>query len=156
MEFSLRRKTRDWFANLRRRKEFALDFDMYYLCLMAGLATGRKVALASEQNETTELVSSFPGPYREKGRLLVSLFLSRELKAMGVETHERSALNRSIAKLVDPDVAHLSDVGMKEMNKYSYGGYEVLTEWFGEKPQTLETFLPLFKRHLDDVLASES
>jgi hypothetical protein len=156
MAFRLRKKTREWFSDLERRKEFALDFDMYYLCLMAGLATGRKMSLANEQEETTELVSNFPGVYREKGRLIVALFLSRELKAMGVETHERAALNRSIAKLVDPEVAHLSDGGVKEMNKYSYGGFDVLTEWFGEKPHTMETFLPLYKGHLDDALVPSS
>lgn len=153
MPFRLRKKTRDWFSNIHRRKEFALDFDMYYLCLIAGLTAGRKVTLDNENTETTELVSNFPGVYRQKGRLIVALFLSRELKAMGVATHERTALNSSIGNLIDPEISHLSELGMKEMNRYSYGGFDVLTEWFDDKPTALDTFLPLYKKCLDAALA---
>lgn len=150
MPFRLPKKTREWFSHIH--KEFELDFDMYYLCLMAGLATDRKVALENELEETTELVSHFPGAYREKGRLITSIFLSRELKAMGVQAHERDALNRNIASLVDPQGATLGEPGMKEMNRYVYGGFEVLTEWFDDKPRFIDAFLPAYTQQLQSAL----
>jgi len=147
--FRLLKDTRNWFKKIS--SEFSLDFDMYYLCLMAGLATGRKEE--ASQADTTDLVNDFPGDYRSKGRLITALFLSQELKELGISLSERPALHAAIRGLVDPlSSAHLSDAGMKELNKYSFGGYEVLTQWFPDGPQTIETFLPLFKRHLDKAI----
>lgn len=147
--FRLRKDIREWFKEISGK--FPLDFDMYYLCLMAGLATGRKEE--ASQAETTDLVSDFPGDYRAKGRLITALFLSQELKELGIELSERTALHSAIRSLVDPlSSSHLSDAGMKELNKYSFGGYEVLTQWFPDGPQTIETFLPLYKRHLDEAI----
>jgi hypothetical protein len=128
-----------------------LDFDMYYLCLMAGIASGRKEDVPTA--ETTELVDEFPGEYRANGRLITAAFLARELRAMGIQYSERAALHSAIRQLIDPLAAsHLSDAGMKEMNRYSYGGFEVLTEWFQDRPRAIETFLPLYRRHLAATL----
>ena len=58
MPFRLRRDTRKWFQDIT--KDFELDFDMYYLCLVAGLsAGGRRSEIKS--SDTTELVDTFPG-----------------------------------------------------------------------------------------------
>jgi hypothetical protein len=40
----------------------------------------------------------------------------------------------------------LSDEGVREFNKYSHGGYEVLLDWFDDRPRALETFLRAFHR----------
>ena len=153
MPFRLRRDTRKWFKNIEHA--FSLDFDMYYMCLMAGLAAGRKEDVP--QGETTELVDDFPGEYRSKGRVILALFLSRELKSMGIKLSERATLHSAIQRLVDPrSASHLSDVGMKEINRYSFGGFDVLTEWFRDQPRTIETFLPLYKRHLDNAIRGET
>lgn len=150
MPFRLRKATRDWFKNIS--SDFALDFDMYYLCLIAGLATGRKDKDVPA-SETTELVTDFPGVYREKGRLIIALFLSQELKALGIKMSERTPLHSTIRGLVDPLASsHLSETGLRELNRYSFGGFEVLTEWFKERPQAIETFLPLLKKHLDRAI----
>lgn len=149
MAFRLRVDAKKWFRNID--SVFDVDFDIYYLCLMAGLATGRKED--ATQSEAKDLVNEFPGPYKTQGRLITALFLSRELKALGIKPTERTALHSAIRNLVDPSsAAHLSDIGMKELNKYAFGGFEVLNEWFQEKPQTIETFLPLYKQYLDSAL----
>lgn len=152
MPFRLRRDTRHWFKDVR--KGLALDFDMYYLCLMAGLASSRLGPEVSSA-DTTELVDSFPGEYGPRGRLIIALFLSRELARRAIRLTEREALNTAIRELVDPHSAsRLSERGVKLMNQYSYGGYEVLTEWFDDHPRTIETFLPLYKRKLDAAMAA--
>ena len=145
MPFRLRRDTRKWFRDIE--SEFQLDFDMYYICLIAGLSTCEKTHVPTA--DTTELVDYYPGEYREKGRLIISLFLSRELKSQGINFSEREALHGEISGLLDSmSPSCLSDMGMKEMNRYSYGGFKILTEWFTKRPRSLEDFLPLYWRYL--------
>jgi hypothetical protein len=145
MPFRLRRDTREWFQ--RVEGNFDLDFDMYYLCLLAGLTAGQKTSVPNDQ--TTELVDSYPGDYKSEGRLITSLFLSRELKNQAVDLSNRKELNDRISELVDSlSPSRLTTEGMKEMNKYSYGGFDVILEWFDDRPYALEDFLPHYYRHL--------
>ena len=38
---------------------------------------------------------------------------------------------------------------MEEMNRYSYGGFDVLAnEWFEDRPRIMEAFLPLYKEKI--------
>ena len=149
MPFRLRRDAREWFRHIH--SSFSLDFDMYYLCLMAGLAESRLANRATA--ETTELVDNFPGEYRMKGRLVVALFLARELRRLSINYSERAAVHETISGLVDPlSRSHLSEPGLRQINSYAHGGYEVLTEWFMERPRRLETFLLEYKKKLDSAL----
>jgi len=153
MPFRLRKDAREWFKGIS--DDLPLDFDIYYFCLMAGLATERKAFLPA--NEATDLAQDFPGEYRSRGRIVVALLITRELKKLGVRFEERTTLHGEIAKLIDPlSSTHLSGAGMEEINNYSFGGFDVLTEWFDDRPRHLETFLPQFRQHLKDVLQSGS
>ncbi len=139
MAFRIKSEARDWFKYIRGKMDW--DFDCYYLCLMAGLAERRKIDAV--QSETIELTQDFPAEYRSRGRIIVALFINTELEEMGISLKER-------AGLIDPHSASsLSNEGEREINKYANGGYEVLTEWFEDKPRTLEAFLPLYKKKLD-------
>ena len=152
MPFRLRTETRRWFTDIR--DVFPVDFDMYYLCLMAGLATRKKADVTG--NEATDLVDYFPGDYRGRGSVIISLFLSRELQKMGISLAERHVLHQAIRRLIDPQSpSRLSDDGLREMNRYANAGFEVLTEWFEDRPRAIETFLPMYKRRLQAALAEE-
>ncbi len=144
MPFRLRKDTRHWFQDISG--DFQVDFDMYYLCLVAGLsAGGRRIEIKSA--DTTELVDYFPGPYKEKNRIIIALFLATEIERMGVSTNDREAVHKQISKLVDPRTpSQLSEEGMKLMNQISYGGYELLTEQFEDRPRSTEAFLVKFNR----------
>ena len=146
MPFRLSKDAREWFRDLE--DGFDIDFDIYYLCLMAGLSTGKKESVPTTQ--APELVDYFPADYQSKRRVIVALFLSKELEALGISMSERDQVYGQIAKLVDPlTPSGLSDVGMREMNRYSYGGFDVLAnEWFEERPRIMEVFLPIFKKNL--------
>ena len=146
MPFRLSKDAREWFRDLE--DGFEIDFDMYYLCLMAGLATGKKESVSTTQ--APELVDYFPAAYRSKGRVIVALFLSKELEALGISMSERDQVYGQIAKLVDPlTPSGLSHMGMEEMNRYSYGGFAVLAnEWFEARPRIMEVFLPMFRKNL--------
>lgn len=144
MPFRLRRDTRKWFQDIST--SFEVDFDMYYLCFVAGLAAGARNA-QTKTAETTELVENFPGPYREKSRIIIALFLSLELQRLEIDRGDREAVHKQIVNLVDPRTpSQLSDAGMKLMNEISYGGFDVLTEEFDDRPRSIEAFLSRYCR----------
>lgn len=151
MDFAIRKDARDWFRDIKG--DLALDFDAFYFCFIAGATAMRKKDAAA--SETAQLVDNFPGPYRNRGRLLVALFLSRELQLLGVTIAEKKAVHTAIAALVDPGSPnYLSDQGVREFNRYAHGGYEVLLEWFDDRPRSLETFLRTFKLRIDSNASS--
>lgn len=148
MPFRLRKDARDWFK--RVAGDLELDFDMYYFCLMAGMAAGRKADVPFDQ--TTELVDNFPQKYISNQRLIVGLFLAREIECMGIDFANRDLMYKQIHDLVDINTSHmLSDAGMREINRFSYGGLAVLMERFEDPPVSLETFLPAFQRTVNDL-----
>lgn len=159
MDFAIRKDAREWFKDIRA--DFAAlpgtasapDFDAFYFCFIAGIAATRKKDVTTA--ETAALVENFPGPYRNRGRLLIALFLSRELDYLGVAMSEKKAVHAAISRLVDPGAPnHLSDDGVREFSKYAHGGYEVLLDWFDDRPRSLETFLRAFKLRVDGALPS--
>lgn len=151
MTFRLLLDAREWFRDLRANKSFTTDFDSYYFCFMAGITTKRKKEATS--SDTAELVDYFPDRYKNRGKILVSLFLSQELKSLGIDMSEKAIVHRSIAALIQPNsLSYLNDDGFKEFNKYSYGGFDVLTEWFDDRPRILHEFIRGFKQKTDDYL----
>ena len=151
MPFKLLKDAKPWFRDVR--EELSIDFDVYYFCLIAGLAAGRK-RLIVKGEDASDLVQDFPGDYRSRGRLLVALLLTRELRSLGINFNERTVLHKEISKIIDPlSASHLSAVGLEEMNKYSYGGFDVLTEWFEDRPRFLEVFLPKFVSKVRSALS---
>lgn len=146
MDFAIRKDARDWFKDVR--SDLTIDFDAFYFCFIAGITATRKKDVAAA--DTAALVENFPGPYKNRGRLLIALFLSRELDYLGVTMKEKKAVHAAISRLVDPDATnHLSDDGVREFNKYAHGGYDVLLGWFDDRPRSLETFLRAFRRKIE-------
>jgi hypothetical protein len=155
LPFRVRKDAKTWFKDLYRDKSFRIDFDAFYFCFVAGVAAGRKRVMTAD--ETSEMVDYFPGAYQTRSKILVGLFLSRELKSLGFEMTEREAVHREIAKLVRFEAGnHLTAEGVGEFNQYAHGGYDVLLEWFDDRPRSLETFERVFKRKLDAQLANAS
>lgn len=146
MDFSIRKDAREWFKEISRdggtkaRGQLDLDFDIFYFCFLAGIRWGRKKEISA--SDTAALVDNYPGNYKNRGRLYVSLFLSCELQRLGIGLDERSTIYEQISRLVDHNSPnHLSDDGMREFNKYAHGGFDVLIEVFEERPRSLDTFL---------------
>lgn len=154
MPFRITKESEKWFSEIREKDDngFSLGFDILYFCFMAGISKGKKDK-DIVQDQTSELVDYFPGRYRDKGYLLVALFLSTELRQLGINISEKETVYSEISKLVNVNApSKLSDEGMHEFNKYVYGGFDVLMDWFDDKPQSLETFLMQFKIELDKNL----
>ena len=153
--FRLRKDCKIWFKDItgkgaKNEAKLTLDFDAYYFSLMAGLAASRKREVPTA--ETSELIDYFPGRYHARARVTVALFLARELSGLGVRLVDKTVAHKQISQLISPVSPNLlSDLGMKELNHYSAGGFEVLTEWFEDRPRQLSSFLRIFSQRIDDA-----
>lgn len=160
MEFRIRKDARDWFRDIKGDftappgTPSAPDFDAFYFCFIAGITKMQKKDAAT--GETAELVENFPGAFKSRGRLIVGLFLSKELEYLGVTLEEKKTVHAEISRLVQPEAPnYLSDEGVREFNKYAHGGYDVLLDWFDDRPRSLETFLRSFRKKIQDELTSK-
>lgn len=140
--FFLRKDSKAWFRNVEGSFDSSAPmFELFYLCALAGLAAMRPAEYV--QGESHELVDHFPGEFASRYRLIVGLFLVREIKRLGISLHEKASLRKTLADFLDPrSLSQLSDAGVKQLNRYASGGFEQLCEWFTERPTDIETFLP--------------
>lgn len=143
--FRLPKDAETWFADIR--KDMSFDFDVYYFCLMAGLAKGEKETLPT--SETKDITPRFPQEYRAESKIIMSLFLKKELDKMGVSLDDRKAVHETIKKYIDS--TDLSEDGQKEINRYVNGGIQVIKEYFGDRPRTIEVFLLRFSQMIDSL-----
>ena len=150
--FHIRTDARSYLKNVIDRVDSQSPlFEVFYLCALAGLASGRTADAVSAN--TSELVENFPSEYANRGRLIVGLFLTREIKRRGIQLHEKEPLHRAIREFVDPRTpSQLSDAGVLQLNRYGYGGFDQPLEWFPHKPSDLESFLPLFHAKIQATL----
>src|SRR5262245_36477522 len=135
----MRNDCKKWFADIE--SHYPTQFDLYYLCLIVGFAAPRRVTV--EPGHLTDMVENFPGEFRSRARLLIGLLLTTDLKDRAIELDERDSVYRSVAKLVRSDSpSSMSDEGVKLMNQYAHGGFDVLVEQFGgERPRSIEVCL---------------
>lgn len=149
MAFRLSNKASQWFKHIKvKGSGFELEFDGYYFCLIAGLKTGRTENVPN--SETTEIIQQFPREYQSNRRLIIALFLHTDLDRMGIDLNEKTALNKHLSFLIQPDSAtNLSEDGMRILNQYSFGGFSELQSYFPEPPRTLDNFLVGFYKFIN-------
>lgn len=137
---------KEWFKHIRNKNGLETDFDVYYFCLMAGLAANRR----ETPKDATEFIDYFPGDYKNSGKLLVSLLIKTELDRLNVDLSEKKNVREVVTSLVSTNTrTYLSDGGMKLMDSYSYAGFDVIREAFhNDPPRSLEIFLPRFREIL--------
>lgn len=142
MPFRLREDARRWFSELERKTPTNTMFDLYYYCLMVGLASGRSSDLSTLEVSAPEIVGDFIQEYKPAQRLLIGLLVVAEVRKRGIDLAEKAAVREIFRDLVTPDTStKLTDEGMRCFNAYASGGYEFLTELRDEKPASPEQFL---------------
>ena len=147
MDFAINKDARKWFRDIRDDLDY--DFDSLYFCFIAGLIQGRKRKL--ESHEVDPLTDQFPKKYEKRRRLIIALFLSRLLEFQGVSMNNKKAIHEAISNIIDPhSPTCLKDEGVAHFNSYAHGGYEVLQEWFDDRPRSLSTFLRIFKMKISE------
>ncbi len=150
--FRMRNDARAWFSQINDFEHFRVDFDQYYLCLMAGFASGR----STEGGASSEMVEAFVEEYKPASRFLIGLLVIAELKKGGIDVSERTAVRALFKRLVDPQSPNsLTDEGMRRMNAYASGGYDYLSERRETKPYSGEEFLRDYVQLIGEAATDE-
>ncbi len=148
MGFKLRNDAKRWFKKIRDQKDnsFNVEFDSYYFCLISGLLSKRQEDIPA--SDLTEFIDYFPDKYKNKGKILIALFLSKELNKMGVSFDEKKQVHAVVSKLIDPQsYNYLSEEGLKQFNRYANAGFDELSDKM-DRPETIEDFLISFDKHI--------
>lgn len=141
MAFRISDDCDDWFKYLIDEGIFKTQFDRYYLCLMAGIASARAAPVGSSK----EFVRNFVDDYKSVQLSLLGLLIYAEAKRFGVTVADRDAARGFLNGYLDPnDSSRLSSKGFSRLNEYAAGGFIIIRENFSQKPYQ---FLPFIERY---------
>jgi hypothetical protein len=153
MAFRLRKDAEKWFSELQGRTPFKTMWDMYYFCVMAGFASGRKTDPVSGGRSAPEFVDYVVDDYRPAQRLLIGLLIVSELKKLDISFAEKKDVQNVIQSIVDPQTqTSLKPEGQRLMNAYASGGYDFLAEKRPTKPYRTVEFLRDYNQLLSEFL----
>ena len=153
MPFRLREDAEKWFSELDGKEPTKTKFDLYYFCLMSGLASGRSSDAANLGVTSREIVDDFIQDYRPAQRLIIGLLVVAEVRKRGIDLAEKRAVREVFRRLVTPDTpTKLTDEGMRCLNAYASGGYEFLAESRQTKPDAPEEFLRDFVLLMEEAI----
>ena len=147
MSFKLSKENRTYFKGIS--KEFKIKLDMYYLCLMMGLAANNK----SENPDAGELIDYWADKYSDYANYIIGLILFVEAKNIGIDISNKETTSQHLNNFLDPNQqSRLSlDKGFKEANRYANGGIEIMKRKIPE-PQLLGEFLIKYQEVLKDEI----
>ncbi|WP_088892400.1 hypothetical protein [Leptolyngbya ohadii] len=152
--FRMRQDAENWFSNIRDQKPIRTKFDLYYFCLMLGLAANRRSEPTKHCPEVTDFTDNFVSDYKPYQRLIIGLLIRAELSRLGVSVTEKDEVRKLFVDLVNPqNPTNLTDSGMDRLNEYSSGGYDYLAEKLDSKPYHVEEFLRTYARLLRGAVA---
>lgn len=150
--FRLRQDAELWFSNIFE-KPIDTKFDIYYLCLMLGLATGK----FSNNKEGTEFIDYFITDYASHQTLIIGLLVITELHKRGIEIKERNEISNVFKEFIDTATrTSLTDNAIEKLNGYASGGYEYLTEKIDTKPHHVEEFLITYHSLLNEAIENNT
>ena len=140
MPFRLREDAEGWFKALDGKEPAKTKFDLYYFCLVAGLASGR--TSDAPGLGAREIIDEFIQDYQPAQRLLIGLLVTAEVRRGGIDLDEKAAVRAVFRRLVTPgSKTQLTDEGMRCMNAYASGGYDFLSESRESPPASPEEFI---------------
>lgn len=151
--FRMRQDAENWFSNIRDQKPIRTKFDLYYFCLMMGLATERRSDPAKSCPDYTDFTDNFVGDYKPYQRLIIGLLIRAELSRRGVSVTEKDEVRKFFVDLVNPqNPTNLTDTGMDRLNEYASGGYDYLAEKLDSRPYHVEEFLRTYANFLREAI----
>ena len=146
--FRLRKDAEKWFGEISEAPEIKVKWDIYYMCLMAGFASGR-----SSDATATDMVERFVEEYRPVRHFLIGLLVVAELRLTKVDISDRAQVRELFRKLVQPNGTNdLTDTGMQRMNAYASGGWEYLAESRDQRPYTIEEFMQSYPKLIERAM----
>lgn len=147
MAFYLRNDTEQWFSHIKDQKPYIeTKFDLYYFCLMLGLAAGRKSPVTGK-SDATEFQKNFVKAFIPVQKLIIGLLLKAELRRLGIDPSEKDHVYDLLTEIVDPDsLTKLTEAGITKLNEYVSGGYDILSEEMPSKPYNVEDFIRSYRQ----------
>ena len=112
---------------LNEKSVLKTQFDVYYLCLLVGLASGTK----TNQGVTgvKPFIDHFTDDYRPFKHLIIGLLTVSEIRYFGIKMTDKNKVRSEIRRIIDPErVDDLTPVGIELLNAYACGGYEFMRE----------------------------
>ena len=155
MPFRLREDAERWFKELDGKEPAKTKFDLYYFCLIAGLASGH----TSDPTPfgAREIIDEFIQDYQPAQRLLIGLLVAAEVRRGGIDLTEKAAVRAVFRRLVTPESkTQLTDEGMRCMNEYASGGYDYLAESRDSVPASPEEFIRDFVSIMSDAVEADT
>jgi|TARA_B100000315_G_C14200596_1_gene417499 hypothetical protein len=143
--FRLIKDNRNWFKGIS--KNFSTLFDMYYLCLMMGLAANHK----GDDPDSGDLIEYWPTEYASYSNFIIGLILIAEARGKGINIKEKSSTTEHLNTFLDSEeLSRLSlKKGFKEANRYANGGCEIMRQKL-EPPHYLGEFLKRYQELLKE------
>lgn len=155
MPFRLREDAERWFKELDGKEPAKTKFDLYYFCLMAGLASGRTSDPSSFG--AREIIDEFIQDYQPAQHLLIGLLVAAEVRLSGINLSEKAAVRGVFKRLVTPgSKTQLTEEGMRCMNAYASGGYDYLAESRDSAPASPEEFIRDFVGLIGEAMETEA
>jgi hypothetical protein len=145
--FKMQPEVDDWFRHILKNGPIQTKFDLYYFCLMMGLASGK----TESAENAVEFVGYFVGEYRSSQRLILGLLIVAEAARLGLELGDRMEIESLMKNYLDSaNPAQLTEAGFARLNDYANGGFIAITEALqGVKPYQVETFLQWYSKELE-------
>lgn len=146
MSFKMRVEVDEWFRHIFKQGPIQTKFDLYYFCLMMGLAEGK----SEPATNAVEFVTYFVGDYKQAQRLILGLLVLAEIARLGLEVSDRTEVQSLINKYLDPSSpAQLKEEGFARLNDYANAGFTAIAEALsGSRPYQVETFVQWYAKEL--------
>lgn len=153
--FHMRKDAEVWFRDLfvdqhNKKKPFEVKYDLYYLCLMLGLAHRQTSDPTASGRKTTGFIDHLPQTYKPTQRLVLGLLLRAELESEGVGIDEKEEVRKIINDLIDPAQGY-SDQAVSRLNAYSSGGFDILVQALPDRPRTTPEFFRIYLEMIEEA-----
>lgn len=158
MHFKISKQAQKFFSNIvpfegshstesnKNDFKFKLQFDVYYCCALIGLAACK---IDDSGGDLKDLTENYPKEYYENRMYIAGLLVASEAKRQGIDSGSSKIETLMLRYLSNDERTYLSDDGIKMLNSYSLGGFNIVSEILADKPTSREEFLEAVKFALD-------
>ena len=138
--FQLSRSANHWFRKIEGKQPFdrTKKMDIYYLCLLIGILSGKNTDLVDAE---PSFVKSWPGDYKNNLFTIITIFLNAELERFGISKNDEPGIKKHLVNYLTNEDIRLSEMAIKQLNNYSYGGFIELKKEMINEPEDVTVFL---------------
>ncbi len=151
--FKLKPEVDDWFKHVFRDGPIKTKFDLYYFCLMAGLAKG----VTENAQGAPDFVGYFVQDFKQSKRLIITTFIVAEMFRLGLDLNDRKEIQELMSRYIDSGhEANLTEAGFEKLNEYANAGFNVILESHVEQPHHAEPFLQWYAKFINALFADSA